>query len=478
MQNPLHPAIHPHCKLADEMEASVQKFPAFVESKHVRHREHGDISPNPRGRPTPMMRPRMPSTNITAPGQARRMELSGPSTMSTARIRCSTPPTVSCTSVTTFLNQQYLLLKSQRTVLERIRDRIGDASPELCSVIERILNAKYIDLLDLAVKETEDVRNEIHGEKVDVKLLETLLSVLITITRVLTSVCFGTNWKLLKRNNSTVKTMVGEFAEVELPEEPEESVHLIQEINSSEENFICRICEEVVPLDLIEKHSALCIKAHEGQYHFYLCGERLKGIMQEIAGMDVMRHTWPGEMADVVEMVFPIMFYYSLLKMAQNVQIADVEAQRQLDSIIARLSYFDVPENEAKSMTDKFVLGKQIVQKKLEACKAISKAAKAISRTTRRHRCSTIGGFQTLLADFEFIDKLSSGAFARVYLSRKRRTGDLFAIKVIKKSNISLKNQVRMVSAERDIMRKLHSPYIVNFCMFFAPPKEGAFTNH
>ena len=477
MQKPSDPAIQPHRKLADKMEASVQKFPAFVESKHVRYREHGDVSPNPRGRPTPMMRPRMPSTNITAPGQARRMELSGPSTMSTARIQCSTPPAVSGTSVTSFLNQQYLLLKSQRTVLERIRDRIGDASPELCAVIERILNAKYIELLDLAVKETESVRNEIHGEKVDVKLLETLLSVLITITRVLTSVCFGTNWKLLKRNDSTVKTMVGEFAEVELPEEPEESVHLIQEIDSSEENFICRICEEVVPLDLIEKHSALCIKAHEGQYHFYLCGERLKGIMEEIAGMDAMRHTWPGEIADVVEMVFPIMYYYSLLKMAQNVQIADVEAQRQLDSIIARLSYFDVPE-KAKSMMDKFVLGKQIVKKKFEACKAISRAAKAISRTTRRHRCSTIGGFQTLLADFEFIDKLSSGAFARVYLSRKRRTGDLFAIKVIKKSNISLKNQVRMVSAERDIMRKLHSPYIVNFCMFFAPPKEGAFTNH
>ena len=454
------------------MEGATQKFPAFVESMHIRHRETGEIPTSPQSRFPVPLRPRMPSTTVSGPRHPGWMELSGRSAMSSERIQCSTPPRLTnssgtLSSLSPFLNQQFLHLKSQSMVLNCLRDRVGDSSPELSATIERILNSKYLELSDIAFQETETVRNMIRDNKADTKLLETLLSVLITISRVLTSVCFGTNWRLLKRNDSTVKTMIGELAEVELPEEPEESVQLMQEIDTSEDNFICRICEEVVPLDLIETHSSWCIKAHKGQYHFFLCGERLKTVMSEIASMDGMCQKWPGLATTVVETVFPIMYYYSLLDIAQKVQIDDVEAQRQLEAIASRLSYFNVPVG-AKEMMETFVLGKQLVAKKLEACKAISRAAKAISKTTRRRRFSTIGGFRTLLADFEFIDKLSSGAFARVYLSRKRRTGDLFAIKVIKKSNISLKNQVRTVSTERDIMRRLHSPYIVNFCMFFA----------
>ena len=56
------------------------------------------------------------------------------------------------------------------------------------------------------------------------------------------------------------------------------------------------------------------------------------------------------------------------------------------------------------------------------------------------------------IKDFEIIKPISKGAFGSVYLSKKRTTGDYFAIKVLKKSDMVSKNQVTNVKAERAIM--------------------------
>lgn len=58
----------------------------------------------------------------------------------------------------------------------------------------------------------------------------------------------------------------------------------------------------------------------------------------------------------------------------------------------------------------------------------------------------------TSIKDFEIIKPISKGAFGSVYLSKKKLTGDYFAIKVLKKSDMVAKNQVTNVKAERAIM--------------------------
>ena len=56
------------------------------------------------------------------------------------------------------------------------------------------------------------------------------------------------------------------------------------------------------------------------------------------------------------------------------------------------------------------------------------------------------------IKDFEIIKPISKGAFGSVYLSKKKSTGDYFAIKVLKKSDMVAKNQGTNVKAERAIM--------------------------
>ena len=58
----------------------------------------------------------------------------------------------------------------------------------------------------------------------------------------------------------------------------------------------------------------------------------------------------------------------------------------------------------------------------------------------------------TSIKDFEIIKPISKGAFGSVYLSKKKSTGDYFAIKVLKKADMIAKNQVGNVKAERAIM--------------------------
>jgi serine/threonine-protein kinase RIM15 len=58
----------------------------------------------------------------------------------------------------------------------------------------------------------------------------------------------------------------------------------------------------------------------------------------------------------------------------------------------------------------------------------------------------------TSIKDFDIIKPISKGAFGSVYLSKKKSTGDYYAIKVLKKADMVSKNQVTNVKAERAIM--------------------------
>jgi len=61
-------------------------------------------------------------------------------------------------------------------------------------------------------------------------------------------------------------------------------------------------------------------------------------------------------------------------------------------------------------------------------------------------------GKSSTIKDFDVIKPISKGAFGSVYLAKKRTTGDYYAIKVLKKSDMVAKNQVTNVKAERMIM--------------------------
>ena len=72
------------------------------------------------------------------------------------------------------------------------------------------------------------------------------------------------------------------------------------------------------------------------------------------------------------------------------------------------------------------------------------------------------------IKDFEIIKPISKGAFGSVYLTRKKSTGEYYAIKVLKKADMRVKNQVTNVRAERAIlMAQGESPFVAKLFYTF-----------
>ncbi|MFS7968581.1 putative protein kinase AGC-MAST family [Helianthus anomalus] len=65
---------------------------------------------------------------------------------------------------------------------------------------------------------------------------------------------------------------------------------------------------------------------------------------------------------------------------------------------------------------------------------------------------------RTSIDDFEIIKPISRGAFGRVFRPKKKRTGDHFAIKVLKKADMIRKNVVESILA--DILISVRNPFV------------------
>nr|XP_043640239.1 probable serine/threonine protein kinase IRE4 isoform X2 [Erigeron canadensis] len=74
---------------------------------------------------------------------------------------------------------------------------------------------------------------------------------------------------------------------------------------------------------------------------------------------------------------------------------------------------------------------------------------------------------RTSIDDFEIIKPISKGAYGKVFLARKRTTGDLFAIKMLKKMDMLRKNDIERIVAERNILITVRNPFVVRFFYSF-----------
>ena len=111
---------------------------------------------------------------------------------------------------------------------------------------------------------------------------------------------------------------------------------------------------------------------------------------------------------------------------------------------------------------------------KMRACTRFSDATNELL-STRIQRGDRVISRQVTIADFDFIKLISSGAYAKVFLAKKTKTGDIYAVKAIPQSSLQQKNQIQRLLNEKDILLQNENPYIVNFCMFLGLLKGRPF---
>jgi serum/glucocorticoid-regulated kinase 3 len=76
-------------------------------------------------------------------------------------------------------------------------------------------------------------------------------------------------------------------------------------------------------------------------------------------------------------------------------------------------------------------------------------------------------------SDFEFLKVIGKGSFGKVFLARHRTEDVLYAIKVLSKSQILNKNEVRHIMAERRVLESVVShPFLVGMKYSFQTPEK------
>lgn len=74
--------------------------------------------------------------------------------------------------------------------------------------------------------------------------------------------------------------------------------------------------------------------------------------------------------------------------------------------------------------------------------------------------------------DFELLQPLGSGSFGDVYVVRYRRTGKLYAMKVLNKNLYVTRGILRYAQAERDVLSSVKSPFIAKLAFAFQTADE------
>ena len=236
------------------------------------------------------------------------------------------------------------------------------------------------------------------------------------------------------------------------------------------DTIVCRICNEHVPWELFEEHTKSCIEAYQTE-------ERIKQIQENINDLQnqlcehFLRFGWPGDQDKAVFQILPMLRISLLLERTYQIDPKGYKSIDELQYIFHIISQIDVRilNSFVNIKNDPFYQIfnsiREQVQLKEKTSTIIQQTAEILKKTRLSGNDDTEKIAQTQLSDYIFIKRISAGAFARVFLAKRKVTNDIYAIKVLPKDDVVMKNQVKRVVLEKDILLSFNNPYIINFCM-------------
>lgn len=72
--------------------------------------------------------------------------------------------------------------------------------------------------------------------------------------------------------------------------------------------------------------------------------------------------------------------------------------------------------------------------------------------------------------NFELIEVLGQGAFAKVFLAKHIFTGEIYALKALKKKTLIIKKQLKYALSEANVLKKVDHQFIINLHYAFQTP--------
>jgi serine/threonine protein kinase len=348
----------------------------------------------------------------------------------TAIIRASSPHLIPATEVPQTSIYPRLLdqLTADRQELEALRRSAasGPAAGALLAIIDRCLCATYGQLFDAAFEASEAL-SALRGPQ-----CSPLLTVCIRILQI----------------QALFSAAASAAAHGDAPRAPADRAAPPDAFDG--DLIQCRICEQFVPLALVEAHMASCKAAFESSQQMR---EDANAALRFIGRLkaSVLALAWPGAGAHATRIVLPVLHIVSLLERA---------AALDTDSAGLRFEFGEIQDRLAEIRSLRYRQIDNVTQQAFAIVRGQRARFRTFLRAVELARETSDGTRpqETTVADFQFLRRFSGGGYAVVYLAKKIATGDLYAIKAIPRARVQEKNEGQRVMAEKDIMlRNAHS---------------------
>ena len=343
----------------------------------------------------------------------------------------------------TFLTRVCTLAKKCMDKMEENEDK--SVITQIIEIAENLLNTKYGFLLNASYETVEKTRALLSttSNKKEMDLLTQLFTISVSISRTLIRFCS----KDFTKNEWDHESGISHVNDDEF------TIDSSPLAENQERLIVCRICNEHVPVSLIEQHTHSCMAAYNSEAKISAINQKIELLTQKIA-TTTLDQNWPNEQKNAIKNILPILHFNLLMERASQIETRSSDAVAELDKIGSTIYWMKIDINKTEA--------KKLLLDKINVCVKIE-AARDVLRKTRVSGNDQTTIIQPIVADFILLRRISSGAYARVYLAKKRQTGDTFAIKVIPKSNLQEKNQMRRILTEKNILLQFYNPFVTNF---------------
>ncbi|OHS94131.1 hypothetical protein TRFO_39680 [Tritrichomonas foetus] len=359
----------------------------------------------------------------------------------------------------TVAQRVFTTMKSIRTILTPIEYRLEQAQNEdrfsstdkeaiiqICHFANKILEANLKDLFPIVDEALVCARTILAGkyhQQIE-KWASTLMGSIFTINQIANSLLFDAaknNMSCQANDNSGERRYSKQNVKID-------------------DLIVCRICDEQVPVDLFEAHTESCIAAYQSSTKLHEVNQKIEDNISLIE-RELLDVEWPGVRTTTIELTIPVLQLFLILKRGLEADAYSNDSTDELATIQKALVYLKIPVLQ-QVINSSIMLLKEKYRQNI----ALTNAASVLRQTRLSGSDQVISRSNVFISDFEFLKRISAGAYARVFLGQKKKTGDLYAIKVLPKAEMNQKNQVKRALVERDILMQFNNPYIVNFCMY------------
>ena len=353
----------------------------------------------------------------------------------------------------------YLILKGNQSILETVLAEISQKTSNKClnqiiSIINEVLHTTYGFLLKTIQKCTADLQSLLIDNSVDKSnknIAKRVMSSLLSIMNQFSSVINYHQFESPKEQN--------EKEEIQTDNIPKLS-------SSSQDTVICRICDQTVPLDFLEEHTKSCVLAYQSEERLSRINKSLQEVLDNLQDT-ALNSPWPGNKDQALTFLLPIFHASLIINSAIDIDIYIQDSADVFENLFNTFSFSNFYSLMNSQFSSLFTNAKLYLLEKKHVCNAIREANNVLRLTNLSGRYSR-SLTEVTIADFTFLKKISSGAYARVFLAKKNVTGDIFAIKVQPKSEIQRKNQAKRIITEKNILLSFNHQYIVKFCMYLS----------